>query len=104
MTDPAEAGGTSNVGFSYLLQTFLELREKGSSVSAADLDCLRRWQAEGLSPQKLAEEMQALKRECLKRDEEFPKTLKGLEHRMRRSTPEPVLPSGNSEGDSHEQG
>lgn len=79
-----EDRGFTLQSFADLVQLFFELREKGSSLSPADLTVLARWQKLGLRPSALAREMEAVKLECEKTDSHFPLTLTGLERMMTR--------------------
>lgn len=100
---PARNGpGSTLQSFADLVHHFFELREKGSSLSPADLDVLARWQKLGICPSALAREMDTVKQECDDTGSLFPLTLNGLEKMMARLRHRYVegLPGGTTSGPS----
>lgn len=87
-SDPKEEEGASTCSgqgsFADLVHHFFELREKGSSLSPADLAVLAKWQSLGLDPAIVAQEMSLVKAECIDSGALFPLTLTGLEKMMNR--------------------
>jgi hypothetical protein len=67
-----------------VVHLFLELRERGGTLSAHDLATLCRWQEQQISPEAVAEKMRQLYTNCLARQKAFPASLKGLETRLKR--------------------
>jgi len=67
-----------------VVHLFLELRERGGTLSAHDLATLCRWQEQQISPEAVAEKMRQLYTNCQARQKAFPASLKVLETRLKR--------------------
>ena len=71
--------------YSRISHAFVELRGKGLSLCAADLDVLRSWRDMRLPPSAILELMFALSQECDEAGKGFPLTLKAIDTRVRRA-------------------
>jgi len=71
--------------YSRISHAFVELRGKGLSLSAADLNVLRAWRDMYLPPSAILELMFALSQECDDGGTGFPLTLKAIDTRVRRA-------------------
>ena len=67
-----------------VVHLFLELRERGGTLSAHDLATLCRWQEQQINPEAVAEKMRELYTSCQARQKAFPASLKVLETRLKR--------------------
>ena len=71
--------------FSRVVHLFVELRGKGLSLSAADLECLRGWSLQRIPSAALVEFLLGVSEECALEERGFPLTLKALDTRLRRA-------------------
>lgn len=68
--------------YDIVAKVFIELRNKGVSLSALDLDILNQWETNSLDPQFICQVMGDVYRECQKKDKPFPKTLLHIAQRV----------------------
>lgn len=71
------------LSFQALIHLYLELREKGLSLSAADLDIVKTWQSMGLNPEFVAYVMLDYAQECKKKSKPFPTSLVPIARKIR---------------------
>jgi hypothetical protein len=89
--------------YSRIAHAFIELRGKGLSLCATDLDVLRAWHDMRLPPVALLELLFALAQECDEAGKGFPLTLKAVDTRVRRALRDGQLTRFLEEGSpSHE--
>ncbi len=61
--------------YSELVHLFIDLRGRGISLSSVDLDILKSWENNGLSPTLIARVMFEIESECKLKSKHFPNTL-----------------------------
>lgn len=71
--------------YSRIAHAFVELRGKGLSLSAADLEVLRSWRERAVPPVALLELLFALAEECEQEGKGFPLSLKSIDTRVKRA-------------------
>ncbi len=65
---------TLKTNFQIVVRVFIELRNKGASLSARDLDVLENWEKLGIDPNFICKVMYEMYTECEKKDIPFPKS------------------------------
>ncbi|MBX9703785.1 MAG: hypothetical protein K2X39_06495 [Silvanigrellaceae bacterium] len=66
--------------FSTVLHLFLELRNKGISLSAIDIEVVEKWQNLGLEPEFIVTTMLSIAQEYKEKGKLFPSTLSAVDH------------------------
>lgn len=70
--------------FSGLVQLFIELRGRGLSLSAQDLEHLQHWQSLGIAAETIAKVMLDMAVECREKQSVFPSSLASVGRRVKK--------------------
>ncbi|MCA2961078.1 MAG: hypothetical protein IOD12_12560 [Silvanigrellales bacterium] len=71
--------------YSRIAHAFIELRGKGLSLAAADLEVLRSWRERSIPPVALVELLFAIAQECENEGKGYPLSLRAIDTRVKRS-------------------
>lgn len=71
--------------YNHILTVFIELRGRGVTVSAQDLEVLQSWATDRLNPQSIADCLVAMSQDCQEKGTRFATTLKALDRHVRRA-------------------
>ncbi|APJ04642.1 hypothetical protein [Silvanigrella aquatica] len=74
---------SSSFEYSLVVELFLELRGKGISLSAVDLDILNAWEESGIKPDFIVQTMLEYAEDCKIKSKTFPTTLLPLSKKVR---------------------
>jgi hypothetical protein len=73
------------VAYNRVLNVFVELRGRGVTVSAQDLDILKTWATDRLAPEDLIRSIVAIAEDDRENGRPFASSLKALDRRVRRA-------------------
>ncbi len=65
-----------------IINLFIELRARGISLSAFDLEILERWSLSNINPILISKVMIELQEECLAKKKNFPNTLEPISRQV----------------------
>lgn len=66
-----------------VLNAFIELRGRGITASAQDLEVLQAWASDRLNPQDIVDCLIVISQNCQEKGSKFPATLKALDRHIR---------------------
>ena len=64
-----------NKNFQTVVRVFIELRDKGTSLSGADLNVLDEWESQSIQPEFICKVMREIFLDCKEKNKPFPKNL-----------------------------
>jgi len=73
---------TSPANYQAVVQVFIELRSKGVSLSAQDLDILEKWESRGITPRFICDVLFEIYKERERKNIQFPKSLNPISKRV----------------------